>query len=104
MKANHVPMVRGLPSKTCRCIFDAFVIDGSRLLRDRAPRFMSSTRRNQPRDVFETARTKARSIEVDVLNVCLSKRSLCRLGRLTFEIRRDAPRRAGRRAFRHPFA
>lgn len=56
-----------------------------------APRFMSSKRRNQLRRVFETARTKARSIEVDVLNVCLSKRSLCRLGRLTFEIRRAAP-------------
>jgi len=51
---------------------------------------MSSKRRNRC-CVFETIRTKARSIEVDMLNVCLSKRSPCRLGRLTFEIRRVAP-------------
>lgn len=38
MKANHGPMARGLPSKTCRRIFDAFVIDGSRLVHARSRR------------------------------------------------------------------
>jgi len=80
-------MVRGLPSKTCRRIFDAFVIEARAYAIVSC--FMSSKRRNQLRRVFET--TKARSIEIDMLNVCLSKCSPCRLGRLTFEIRRAAP-------------
>lgn len=92
MKANHGPMVRGLLSKTCRRIFDAFVIDISGSVCAIMSCFTSSKRRNW---LFETIHTIATSIEVDVvLNVCLSKHAR----RLTFEIRRAS------RVFRHPFA
>jgi len=71
MKANHGPMVHELPPKTCRCIFDAFVIDKSKLA-------------HEPVVLYVIEKTKSavcskhtvRLIEIDPLIVCLSKRPL----------------------------
>lgn len=95
MKANHGPMVRGLLSKTCRRIFDAFVTDSSRSASDYVVLYViRKTKLVVPR-VWNNSHHSYASIEVDMLNVCLSKYAR----RLTFEIPR-----ASCRAFHHPFA
>lgn len=104
MKANHGRMARGLSPKTRDVSLagprHAFVIDSCeayarsyRRERELVSRFMARRKDEIGRVcTFETTPT---SVEIDVLNVCLSltlslflpKRPACRLRRLTFRIR-----------------
>lgn len=96
MKANHGSMVRGLLPKTCRSIFDAFVIDSLGVCAcDYVVLYVIEKTKLAAPCIWNGSYHIATSIEVDVLNVCLSKYAR----RMTFETRRSS-----RRVFRHPFA